>query len=737
MVLGGKYELIHITSYYLLVRITNKLLKEDIQFMTEVKTSLAAKLSVAFVAAAMIFTMFAPGAQAQSSEEMQQMINDLLAQVSELQAQLGQDGGATAGPAGVCPYTWTRNLGQGDRGEDVMRLQQLLNSDPDTRVAASGPGSAGNETEYYGALTAAAVSKMQTAYRSEVLTPLGLQNPTGYFGNSSRAKANELCAEAPAPAPEPEDEDEVEDEDEMEDEDEDDARAPLSGGEALLDRFDLRSGEFSVAREGQSDVPVAELELEVADGDASVNRLDLEFNSNNGVEERPWENFRSVSIWMDGEKLAEVDTDRRGDWTRGTSGGNWDRVRMTGLDVILREDVRSEIVIAVTPRSTVRGLATEASYEWEVRVPDRGFRMRDAVGIDTFNDGATPAQTFDIEEAGADDELRVRSSNNDPSATTIEVEDDRRSSFFDIFAFDLDTRDSMNEIEIFEIPVDITVSDYDDVTFDEDIHADIFNDLRLVIDGRTYRDFEWEMDGDNASTTEGADGAATRKATFTFDDELFVGAGDRVTVELQARFNQQSGTSGYDNGTKVQSRVEGDSVRAEGSNMLTDSQKGGSATSEQHTLRTEGVLAELVSSSQTSRSDDTVGEYTMTVDVTAIGDDMTIEESAIEDAFTGAEKSFAYMVSGPGAATSSASASVSRVSGGTRVTSSDPDAYRISEGSTATFEIIVTVSSVEDSGQYRVTLTDIGFTSATGDYFTEALTPPSDFRTSNMFIDIN
>jgi peptidoglycan hydrolase-like protein with peptidoglycan-binding domain len=40
-----------------------------------------------------------------------------------------------------------------------------LNSDPDTKLADSGPGSKDQETEYFGPLTKAAIIKFQEKYK--------------------------------------------------------------------------------------------------------------------------------------------------------------------------------------------------------------------------------------------------------------------------------------------------------------------------------------------------------------------------------------------------------------------------------------------------------------------------------------------------------------------------------------------------------------------------------------------
>src|SRR3989338_4479292 len=129
--------------------------------------------------------MFVAVAQAATLAELQAMLNDIQAQI----AALTGGGSSTA-----VQCTFTRRLYQGITGSDVQCLQQYLNG-AGHQVAASGSGSPGNETTYFGGLTLAAVSSWQAAN--------GVSPTAGYFGPLSQAKYNALIAVIPPPPPPP------------------------------------------------------------------------------------------------------------------------------------------------------------------------------------------------------------------------------------------------------------------------------------------------------------------------------------------------------------------------------------------------------------------------------------------------------------------------------------------------------------------------------------------------------
>lgn len=82
----------------------------------------------------------------------------------------------------------TNALSKGKMHSDVLALQRVLNSDPETQIAVSGVGSPGNETDYYGGMTEKAVQKFQLKYSIASAKDTGF----GSVGPKTRAKINEM-----------------------------------------------------------------------------------------------------------------------------------------------------------------------------------------------------------------------------------------------------------------------------------------------------------------------------------------------------------------------------------------------------------------------------------------------------------------------------------------------------------------------------------------------------------------
>ncbi|MBI2096208.1 MAG: peptidoglycan-binding protein [Candidatus Taylorbacteria bacterium] len=83
---------------------------------------------------------------------------------------------------------FSKRLVRGISDPDVKMLQVILNRDRDTSLAPNGDGSPGQETDYFGVLTEAAVRKFQEKYGIAGPGALGY----GEVGPNTRAKLNEL-----------------------------------------------------------------------------------------------------------------------------------------------------------------------------------------------------------------------------------------------------------------------------------------------------------------------------------------------------------------------------------------------------------------------------------------------------------------------------------------------------------------------------------------------------------------
>src|SRR3989339_765642 len=106
-------------------------------------------------------------------------IDELLAQIAVLQAQLLTLQGSSVSTADKCSFT--RSLTVGSRGDDVTCLQNYLKGAGHLSVSATG---------YFGSLTKAAAASWQSAN--------GVSPAVGYFGSISRAKYDSMTATAAA-----------------------------------------------------------------------------------------------------------------------------------------------------------------------------------------------------------------------------------------------------------------------------------------------------------------------------------------------------------------------------------------------------------------------------------------------------------------------------------------------------------------------------------------------------------
>lgn len=110
--------------------------------------------------------LLVPVAHAQSTADLQSMINGLLAQIQTLQAQLAQKGGSTT-PASIP----SSNLTLGSKGADVSALQQILIDGGYLKISAP--------TGSFGPLTRAALAAWQKANN--------VSPASGYYGPVTRA----------------------------------------------------------------------------------------------------------------------------------------------------------------------------------------------------------------------------------------------------------------------------------------------------------------------------------------------------------------------------------------------------------------------------------------------------------------------------------------------------------------------------------------------------------------------
>ncbi len=406
-------------------------------------------------------------------------VDELQAEVQELRdmiaALLGDD--ATEGEEGdegdydevvgvvgvPANFTFTENLSQGSRGEAVKYLQMVLNADPTTQVATTGVGSPGQETEYFGALTHAAVIEFQNKYASEVLAPVGLTAGTGYVGSQTRAKLNAMLDDGvvvdPSDPDVPTDElaeilemlialsERVEELAERLEKVEDPTLVGDEGDLSVERRNDIRYVELS-ARQTKD---VAMFRVEADDSDVTIERFDVYVDEDMRDFKRDIDN---VALYVGGEKVHEMAV------SAATVDRDDEYLRFGGLSILVEKDGYVDVVIQVTAAD--RDEFRENAYNIGPAGSD-AIRGRDTAGFNVYADTDDEYREFELTDDPAGE--LTASDYNSPEEGVVRIEEDERTEV-DLLQFEMTAEDADMELEVIDIKLSTDHGTLEEVALD-------------------------------------------------------------------------------------------------------------------------------------------------------------------------------------------------------------------------------------------------------------------------------
>jgi len=622
----------------------------------------------------------------------------------------------------VAPFT--RDLTLGSTGTDVYALQSWL--------MANGYSIPAGPTTYFGAQTRAAVAAYQTAH--------GIQPNVGYFGPITRTSINAMLSTAPAvpgctpgaayssttgqpcsgtsvstvPGCLP-----------------GYAYSPttgqscttgnnntstaLSGGEANLRNYDLRTGDDLA--EGDSDTEIASAQFDVNGGDINVQRVTVELTptlSSNSASERPWNYFDQLSVYDGNTRIGSVDAGSRSDWDEQDddsdhSGSNDYYSIDIPVNGIIREGDTAELSIRADAQNNID--SSDMDQTFNLDIPDNGIRAVDAAGIQQYtgDTGDTVRVGFD-EEANGD--LTVRASSDNPRAGVFVTKTNSTSDEQDVLAGEIRNRGDAD--------ADVTDMKF---TVDTNASADLSDMIRratLDIGGDTYR------------------GDVNDNGTIDFDDlDVNVDSDDTVDFTLSIQVSPMSLT-GFDEGDTIRFTLDGDDIEAEGDRSGDVTDVSGSVNGNTFTFSTTGIDVDGTNTSSSVTTlqtvSDSYGTYTVRFDVTAGDDDIYVPTGA----GTSASNSNGVLYTDDAANAFSGSAAAVLTS--TADKSGTGNAYYVVRaGDTETFTLTVTLNP-NTSGTYEVDMTDLyynttGSTSGAGSTLVDFNTSNNgDFQTNPVYI---
>jgi len=316
-------------------------------------------------------------------------IEELQNQIQQLQLLLAQLQGAQV-PSSE-RYCFNSDLEYKMTSPDVKNLQIVLNKDPNTRVAVSGAGSPGQETNYFGSLTLAAVKKFQAAN--------GIPT-TGYVGPLTRAALNDkYCPPTPPTPPTtvaPESTTTTT------------VVAPAEGSITVTQNPIPGSGTVTVYG-GDVQKEIAAYKIKATNSDVRLKRILLQFGITGDF---PWRDLSALSLW-DGSTLLKEIPASQANWTEVTFATTY-TMQFDGLDVLVAKDTEKVLSLKATAVSVP---------QWKgnitVLIPANGVRGVDTAGLNVYGPAANLAPHAFATAAAQAPTLTVTAAADNPKAGNV------------------------------------------------------------------------------------------------------------------------------------------------------------------------------------------------------------------------------------------------------------------------------------------------------------------------------
>jgi hypothetical protein len=399
----------------------------------------------------------------------------------------------------------------------------------------------------------------------------------------------------------------------------------LTGGAGTLDFSSTSTDVDDTVKEGASDTAVLGFKAKADGSDIAVTNLKVVLqNQNNNSSERLNRYVDEVSVWLGDTKVGSADVDA---FSRDSVSGQNDEYSATIplSGAVVKNGNKLTFYVKVDAVSNIDSDDMDAN--WEVTAST--VRFTDATGA-ILSDTVGEDNDFTVEDASVDDDIAIKSSSEDPIAQSLVVKDDAKSDKYLVGVFKLDVDEDSSDITLDKLPVVFHVANGGTDLDDADA---LINSVEVKVDGESY-------DADLVSPDSITDGSGTAEYVVDFDDGVTIDSGDTVDVMIYVTFNKQD--NNYDSGTTIYAAVTGGDIDAESANGDT-ADVDNNYTGDTQTLVVSGAAATYSSESfvaETTGSSPLDGTISISFDVTAVGDDLTLADdgSNIDYTLTGGTK---------------------------------------------------------------------------------------------------